>query len=388
MAQEDNKAGGAAGSPADLWSQWYETTANMWSRILSGEMVSGESGGNPMDPYGFYRQWSEMMSGGGRSGDGPGRFFGLPANMGMMPGIGGAGSMGSMPGLPSMASMPGMQEMGQMQGMDVEKASRMGQEFQQKGQEFQQSMQEASQRWMEMLEEVRGNMMKLDQVPSDPMAAATQWYNATSGPLSKFIEDMLQREEFMEASSRFFEDYSSSYKVLRESSEQYWNSLQLPTRSDISRIATLVIALEEKVDRMDEALEEIGDAQGVAQSAMPSGAQSGAQATSGDSAVEQRIDAVEQKLDRVLAALERLEGEGSAGDSSSNGSGAEAPASSSGGSSGATSSGATTSARGIRATDAARRRAQELGVNLGEVTGTGADGQITVEDVRKRGEGS
>lgn len=40
----------------------------------------------------------------------------------------------------------------------------------------------------------------------------------------------------------------------------------------------------------------------------------------------------------------------------------------------------------IKATDAARRRAEELGVDLAQVEGTGAHGQITVEDVRKNAE--
>ncbi|MDQ3860170.1 MAG: E3 binding domain-containing protein, partial [Actinomycetota bacterium] len=37
----------------------------------------------------------------------------------------------------------------------------------------------------------------------------------------------------------------------------------------------------------------------------------------------------------------------------------------------------------VRATDAARRKAQELDVDLREVEGTGAGGQITVDDVRR-----
>lgn len=37
----------------------------------------------------------------------------------------------------------------------------------------------------------------------------------------------------------------------------------------------------------------------------------------------------------------------------------------------------------VDATDAARRVAAETGVNLADVTGTGTDGRITVEDVRK-----
>jgi pyruvate/2-oxoglutarate dehydrogenase complex dihydrolipoamide acyltransferase (E2) component len=40
----------------------------------------------------------------------------------------------------------------------------------------------------------------------------------------------------------------------------------------------------------------------------------------------------------------------------------------------------------ITATDAARRKAREIGVDLSEVVGTGAGGQVTVEDVRKKGE--
>jgi pyruvate/2-oxoglutarate dehydrogenase complex dihydrolipoamide acyltransferase (E2) component len=40
----------------------------------------------------------------------------------------------------------------------------------------------------------------------------------------------------------------------------------------------------------------------------------------------------------------------------------------------------------IKATEAARRRAEELGVDLREVEGTGSKGQITVQDVKKEAE--
>jgi len=38
----------------------------------------------------------------------------------------------------------------------------------------------------------------------------------------------------------------------------------------------------------------------------------------------------------------------------------------------------------IKATEAARRKAEELGLDLGEIPGTGANGQITLKDVEKR----
>jgi pyruvate/2-oxoglutarate dehydrogenase complex dihydrolipoamide acyltransferase (E2) component len=43
-------------------------------------------------------------------------------------------------------------------------------------------------------------------------------------------------------------------------------------------------------------------------------------------------------------------------------------------------------AENIKATPTARRRAEELGVDLQEVEGTGAEGQITVGDVKKKAE--
>jgi polyhydroxyalkanoic acid synthase PhaR subunit len=85
---------------------------------------------------------------------------------------------------------------------------------------------------------------------------ATRWYNATSGPFSDFVGDVIEREEFLEPSSQFLQSYASFYKVFKRNSEEYLKSLQLPVRSDISRVAGLVINLEDKVDRIEEVLED------------------------------------------------------------------------------------------------------------------------------------
>ena len=77
--------------------------------------------------------------------------------------------------------------------------------------------------------------------------------------------------------------------------------------------------------------------------------------------LEGRLDRVEGKLDRLLAALEGAQNESAQVVAQTNGS-------------------------AVRATGAARRKARELGVDLSEVEGTGTDGQVTVEDVRKKGE--
>jgi pyruvate/2-oxoglutarate dehydrogenase complex dihydrolipoamide acyltransferase (E2) component len=196
-----------------------------------------------------------------------------------------------------------------------------------------------------------------------------QWYNATSGPVAEFAEGALQKDEVLGPASRFLEGYTTFYNVFKKNAEENLGTLQMPSRADISRVASLVIALEDKVDRIEEAFEDFE--YGYTEPASSESVQK----------LEERMDRVEGKLDRLLSAVEN----GSAG--SANG----AQSSSSGNGSSQASSSQTDSSQSeaqeeVRATQAAQRKAQELGVTLSEVSGTGADGQITVEDVRKKGE--
>jgi polyhydroxyalkanoic acid synthase PhaR subunit len=194
-------------------------------------------------------------------------------------------------------------------------------------------------RYFEMLEQARSNLMSVESFPKDPLEFAVQWYNATSGPFSDFVQDIIEREEFLERASHWMQNYASFYKVFSRRSEEYLKSLQVPVRSDITRVAGLVVALEDKVDRLEEAFEEFEYGYAKPATAEEVGA------------LEQRLDRVEGKLDRLLAALENGSGQNGSPD----------------------------------ATDAARRKARELGVDLSQVEGTGTGGQITVEDVRRRG---
>jgi polyhydroxyalkanoic acid synthase PhaR subunit len=223
-----------------------------------------------------------------------------------------------------------------------------------KSAEVGQSALELLPRWMQMLDEARTNLLAGGVPPSDPLQLATQWYNATSGPFSDFVGDVIEREEFLEPSSRFLQSYASFYKVFKRNSEEYLKNLQIPVRSDITRIAGLVVNLEEKVDRIEEVLEDFE--YGYAEPATSESIKE----------VENRLDRVEGKLDRLLAALEGAQNDGTQV--------AEIVAETNG------------SATEVRATDAARRKARELDVDLSEVEGTGNGGQITVEDVRRKGE--
>lgn len=288
--------------PAELWRRWFEAGTKVWADVLQG------AGGSYADPYAVYRQWFEGAEGMRRR---------------MV--AGGEGSEGPDPAELWRRWFDATVE-------SWEKSAELGGE-----------MLSMTPRYYEMLEQARSNLMSVESFPKDPLEFAVQWYNATSGPFSDFVQDVIEREEFLEQGSRWMQSYASFYKVFGRRSEEYLKNLQVPVRSDITRVAGLVVALEDKVDRIEEAFEEFEYGY-----AKPATAEEVGE-------LEKRLDRVEGKLDRLLAALEN--------GSAQNGT-PEAPP---------------------EATAAARRKAQELGVDLSEVEGTGNGGQITIDDVRRKG---
>lgn len=153
----------------------------------------------------------------------------------------------------------------------------------------------AAPRWTEMAEEVRKQMLDEGSFPADPLDFYTRWYNATSGPLTELSDDILRDEAFLEYSKRLFDFYTTFDGIFRRLSEEYFGNLQLPTSSDVERMAGLIVALDDKVDRVEETLEELEQGQGES-------------ATAADT-FEERLDRLESRLDqldRVESKLDQL----------------------------------------------------------------------------------
>lgn len=400
---------GTGTNPMELWMQWYETSTRTWSDVFEGSRE------NLVDPWGLYRQWFSGME------EARDRMFGAVKSA--TPD--GADNAPASP-LDPTGIMDAMGVAGAMESMDPQQMYRRwfdaATEVWQKSNQFGTGMLDISQQWTKVLEQAGNNMMNVEGgVPKDPVEFAVKWYNATSGPIGDFVQELLENEEFLEPSSRFLQNYASFYKVFKKNSEEYLHTLQIPTRSDITRVASLVISLEDKVDRIEEAFEdfEYGYAEPATAEAVASlekrldrvdrklqplnrignkldqldevenkldGISTTIEQPADSSATDalgrrldqvesklDRLDQVEGKLDRLLAAMENLQ-------VASNGS-ASAPANVAG-----TNGGTATDNAGVEATDAARRKAEELGVDLAEVQGTGTNGQITVGDVRRKGE--
>jgi len=176
--------------------------------------------------------------------------------------------------------------------------------------------------WLEMMEEARAKISAEGTIAADPFTLFKQWYDATSETWSKAVGDIIGSDRFMQMASQFLESYTSFARTFHRASEEYFSNLQLPTRSDIARVAELVINVEEKVDQLDFAFEGLEDsyAQSTTSEAIAglAGRLDGVenkldvlpavlQKLATVERLEMRLDRVENKLDQLLLALEKIE---------------------------------------------------------------------------------
>lgn len=277
--------------PVQLWKQWYETSAKAWSNALDGGKEAY------VDPYGFYRLWLKSV-----------------------------GNAQEQMKTASLGMLNTREIWNQWYEATVgtwRRAAEMG------GDPLGLTTQ-----WLAMMEEVRKRMMSGNALPPDPFTFFKEWYEATSGTWAEVVDDMLSSEKFIESASPFLEVYATFTKTLHRANEEYFKNLQLPTRSDLARVAELVVTLEDKVDKIEDAFENVEEsyAKTATSEAVTSlegrleqvesklaalatglekqGATRTAEAVGASRGVEgltQRLDGVESKLDRVLVALEKLE---------------------------------------------------------------------------------
>lgn len=110
--------------------------------------------------------------------------------------------------------------------------------------------------WIEMAKDISEKMLSMEPLPEEPFEFFSRWYKATGEKWSGMAEELVQDEEALAAGKRALETQARSYEELRRASEEVLRGLQVPTRSDVARVARLVRQLEEKFDAFEESFEE------------------------------------------------------------------------------------------------------------------------------------
>lgn len=243
--------------PAELWKQWYDTSSKMWASALDGNKDTF------VDTYGLYRLWLETV---GKAQEQ------LQANVsGMM-------NTKEIWNAWFEATVGAWRRAAEMGGDPLGLTTQ----------------------WLEMMEETRKRIVAGAILPTDPFTFFQKWYEATSETWAKVVDDTLSSEKFIESASPFLEIYSNFVKTLHSANEEYFSNLQLPTRSDLARVAGLVVAVDEKVDKVEDALENLEDKQSREAPLLRT-----ANKAIGD--LDGRVGQVENKLDRLSTALEKNE---------------------------------------------------------------------------------
>jgi len=270
--------GGKPQRPADptaLWRQWSETTSKAWSSALEA------SKDQYADPYNLYRSWLK--------------------------------SVGSTPELPKLNPL-GMMNPKEVWRLWFDSTVGVWRTAVESGGDPMGLIT----MWLKLMEETQAKILSGEALPTNLFAFYKQWYDAASDVWARFVEDTIGSEKFLEMVRPFLESYTTFIKTFLNAEEEYLKSLQIPTRSDVARVAKLVVSLEEKVDQIDDAFEDgyarMATRQSIAELDRRLGQMEGkltplstvAEKVGAIEAITQRLSQVESKLDPISAVAEKV----------------------------------------------------------------------------------
>ncbi len=143
---------------------------------------------------------------------------------------------------------------------------------------------------VKVMENVQEEVRPGASLSVDPLTMFCDWCNAMNKPWSRMIENIIPSEQFFAFTGPFLESHSHLISAFRQASEAYVRALHMPTHSDITRIAELVVNLEEKVDTIGDTIEHVKEVQAALDAATM------AKITD----LEQRLNQIEIKLDTLI----------------------------------------------------------------------------------------
>ena len=93
-------------------------------------------------------------------------------------------------------------------------------------------------------------------LPFDPITMWKTFYEQTDANWTGAIQEMLKKESFSEGMGENLNHYLQAQKLMNEKTETFLKSANMPTRSEVADVASLVINVGSKLEELDDALEE------------------------------------------------------------------------------------------------------------------------------------
>ncbi|HEX2172498.1 MAG TPA: hypothetical protein VHL09_08630 [Dehalococcoidia bacterium] len=98
----------------------------------------------------------------------------------------------------------------------------------------------------------------------DPLALWKQMIESQDQQWSKALHDMMQTDAFAASMGSYLDNLVNVQGTITKTLDQYYRTLNLPSRSDVTRLATEVAELREAVLRLGDRVEELAERQDAA----------------------------------------------------------------------------------------------------------------------------
>jgi polyhydroxyalkanoic acid synthase PhaR subunit len=143
----------------------------------------------------------------------------------------------------------------------------------------------------------RKEMESLDQQKVyDPFLAWKEMYDKTESYWGKVLGENMNKEEFSQWMGNVLNLNLQYHHALNETTGRYFQQVNIPTKDDVANVASLVINVEEKVEALEDRLDEWHDAQAQDNSALYKRELN---------KIKTDVKSMEKKLDQVLEAIEQ-----------------------------------------------------------------------------------
>ena len=126
----------------------------------------------------------------------------------------------------------------------------------------------------------------------DPFSLWKSMYDQTEKNMNEVIHETLKTEAFSEWLGQVQNSYLQYQQLVQKSTEEYLKQVNMPSREEVASLANLIINVEEKIDNIDQKLEdELTDSPAKAEI----------------NKLKAAVSKLDKKLDAVVAILEKLQ---------------------------------------------------------------------------------
>lgn len=125
----------------------------------------------------------------------------------------------------------------------------------------------------------------------DPFKMWKNIYDQTESSWSDIIQQSMKKEAFSEGMGETLNQFLQFQELSRKMTESYLEQMNVPSRDEVANVASLVINLEEKIDRLEEGFEEdlekLNNEKEIGQ-------------------LRKSMTNLDKKMDKILQAIEKL----------------------------------------------------------------------------------